>query len=168
MITLQHILSNRALGTKRLCDLGAGEADQVVVLGFPLGIVDPPAGRPIVRSGVIARIQDVYDSFGTTIMIDVQVFPGNSGAPVFLLPQLYTTTDQPPIVEEGLIGVVHALHTSPQTRPDPSTGTAVIVTRENAGLGYVQTVAVLHQTIEHFERVHPLPRDSSAGSGSPG
>ena len=52
-IKLQHILSNQALDTKRLRDLGAGEADQVVVLGFPLGIVDPPAGRPIVRSGVI-------------------------------------------------------------------------------------------------------------------
>jgi hypothetical protein len=70
-------------------DFGANENDvfqgaPVLVLGYPPVIGETPLFFPIARSGIIAWT-DPSDRLGRTFLIDANVFPGNSGSPVFHL-----------------------------------------------------------------------------------
>ena len=62
------------------------EGDGVFVIGFPLGLVGDARNYPIVRYGVIARIQDWIRRHQDTFLVDAPAFPGNSGGPVVLKP----------------------------------------------------------------------------------
>jgi Trypsin-like peptidase domain len=65
-------------------EVKVAEGDSVYVLGYPMGLVDEKWRYPVVRSGSIARIQDVLDRRSSSFLLDSFVFPGNSGGPVIL------------------------------------------------------------------------------------
>lgn len=76
-LTRQEMLENEVV-----------EGDGVFVLGFPMGLVGQSRNTVLVRTGCIARIQDLLAGTEPTFLIDSFVFPGNSGGPVILKPQL--------------------------------------------------------------------------------
>lgn len=59
------------------------EGDRVFVLGFPMGLVAADRQYVICRGGVIARIRDFLENKARDFLVDVTVFPGNSGDPQF-------------------------------------------------------------------------------------
>jgi hypothetical protein len=65
----------------RTNDLRPGE--ELCCLGFPLGLESNPAGFPILRSGKIASFPVYPAKQAPTILLDMRVFGGNSGGPVF-------------------------------------------------------------------------------------
>ena len=63
------------------------EGDGAFIIAFPLGLVGKQQNYPIVRFGVVSRIQDWLRGDKTTFLIDVPAFPGNSGSPVIVKPE---------------------------------------------------------------------------------
>jgi len=62
-------------------EVGIGE--EVLAAGYPLG-AEGPTGFPILRSGRIASLPLMPVATTTQILIDYNVWPGNSGGPVYL------------------------------------------------------------------------------------
>lgn len=82
-----------------------GEGDDVLVLGF-----GPELERlkpvPLVRRGIVARIQDCYQGLSNAFLVDATTFEGNRGSPVVMKPQR-SAADRPRSDPAGkLIGVV--------------------------------------------------------------
>ena len=57
--------------------------DELRCLGYPLGIASNDAGFPVLRSGRIASYPIIPTDKTKTFLIDLRVFKGNSGGPVF-------------------------------------------------------------------------------------
>lgn len=79
------------------------EGDDVFFLGFPLGITTQRRITPLVRSGIVSLKKEDY-----SFLIDANVFPGNSGSPVFLRPSVidWKTRSIGKMTPPKLIGVV--------------------------------------------------------------
>src|SRR5262249_2765875 len=58
--------------------------DQMLALGFPEGLSANAAGFPILRSGRVARFPLRPAPAFPTFLLDFNVFPGNSGGPVYV------------------------------------------------------------------------------------
>ncbi len=59
--------------------------DELNCLGYPLGAQANPFGFPILRSGKIASYPLLPTSETKVFLFDFEVFPGNSGGPVYLV-----------------------------------------------------------------------------------
>ena len=96
-------------------DIGAPNAEEmrhivegngVFVLGFPMGLAGRAHNYPIVRRGVIARIQDYLRGHASTFLIDAPAFPGSSGGPVVAEPHGTAVQGTSATTHALLIGVV--------------------------------------------------------------
>ena len=63
-------------------DLGPG--DEMMALGFPLGLSANQAGFPILRAGRVASYPLAPSAEFPTFLLDFSVFPGNSGGPIYV------------------------------------------------------------------------------------
>ncbi len=63
---------------------GIGPGDEMMALGYPLGMAANPAGFAILRSGKVASYPIAPSRQFPTFLLDFSVFPGNSGGPVFV------------------------------------------------------------------------------------
>ena len=61
-----------------------GPGDEMLALGFPEGLSANTAGFPILRSGRVASFPLAPSSAFPTFLLDFNVFPGNSGGPVYM------------------------------------------------------------------------------------
>jgi S1-C subfamily serine protease len=59
--------------------------DDLIALGFPLGVESPMGGFPILRSGKIASYPLSPLKKLKKILFDFQIYPGNSGGPVYFI-----------------------------------------------------------------------------------
>lgn len=72
--------------------------EDVIMVGYPIGLIDKVHNAPLVRKGITATHLR-YDFNGSPyFMIDCACFPGSSGSPVFLF-------DNGPYVEEGVLNL---------------------------------------------------------------
>jgi S1-C subfamily serine protease len=69
---------------KVLTELEIHPGDEVFALGFPHGVEANVFGFPILRSGHIASFPLLPQAEVRTFLVDMEVFPGNSGGPVYL------------------------------------------------------------------------------------
>jgi S1-C subfamily serine protease len=58
--------------------------DEMMALGFPLGLSANTAGFPILRTGRVASYPLAPSAAFPTFLLDFSVFPGNSGGPVYM------------------------------------------------------------------------------------
>lgn len=63
---------------------GVGPGDEILSLGFPVGLSSTPEGFPILRSGRIASYPLTPIASYPTFLLDSVIFSGNSGGPVFV------------------------------------------------------------------------------------
>jgi S1-C subfamily serine protease len=61
-----------------------GPGDEMLALGFPEGLSANSAGFPILRAGKVASFPLGPSSSFPTFLLDFNVFPGNSGGPVYV------------------------------------------------------------------------------------
>lgn len=127
--------------------LGVHEGNGGFILGFPLGLVEGATGSVIIRKSTIARIRNAYEHNSPIILIDGNIFPGNSGGPAVIHPEPIVIEGTSPIQNAYLIGVVAGYHTFNDVAVNPQTGEPRIVFRENAGLGIVYSVDCIQETI---------------------
>ena len=121
------------------------EGDEVYTLGFPLGLTGYSRNYPIVRQGVIARIQDWYDGQSDYFLIDASIFPGNSGGPVIAKPTMFSygqTRAHP-----KLIGVVSGYLTHADVALRDQMGRPILDSEENSGLAIVVPIDKVKETI---------------------
>ncbi|MCY3706453.1 MAG: hypothetical protein OXH08_13305 [Gammaproteobacteria bacterium] len=123
------------------------EGNGVLVLGFPLGLVGDARNYPIVRHGVIARIQDWLRGEASTFLIDSSAFPGSSGGPVIVKPEATAVKGTTATTHALLIGVVSGYIPYRDLAVSTQTKTVRITFEENSGLAEVVPVRTITETI---------------------
>jgi hypothetical protein len=144
-----------AAGVPKLKDLKVAAGDGVVVLGFPMGIVGDWHNAVIVKSGVIARIDDTLISRSETFLIDALVFPGNSGGPVLLRPEIVSITGTPPQNKSYLIGMVVSYQPYIDVAVSQQTQHPRVTFEENSGLASVLPTDYIASAIMADQKKHP-------------
>lgn len=132
---------------KDLKSLEVTEGESVFALGYPMGLVGTTRQYVILRGGVISRIHDMLEGHSSDYIIDAPVFPGNSGGPVIIKPEIFSITGTKPQKESRLIGLVKSYIPYQDVAISPQTGRPRIVFEENTGLTKVEPVDYIIETI---------------------
>ncbi len=144
--------ANRA----KLKDVGVSVGDSVFVLGFPaLNLVDAPRNYVIARQGCIARISDMLDGVSPEYLIDASIFPGNSGGPVLLKPEMVSIQGTAAQSKAYLIGIVKAWVPYQDVAVSVQTKQARVIFAENSGLGVVLPTDYIDETIKAWREANP-------------
>lgn len=124
---------------KNFTNIGIAIGDPLYVLGFPLGLSGVSKNYPLVRSGIISRVDKEIIREEKAFFIDAFVFPGNSGGPVLLKPTVASLKGTPAVKSVYLLGTVSSyipykeILYSHQTKPPSYAG----ISMENSGLSLV-------------------------------
>jgi S1-C subfamily serine protease len=155
-IQLNYFRSNdHILDRKSALVAGLSEGDGVYVLGFPMGQVGGDRNFVLVRQGAIARIRDWLAGASKEIIVDVAVFPGNSGGPVVTKPEAVAITGTERILRANLIGVVASYVPYQDVAISTQTRRPRIIFEENSGLASVVPIDYVIETIDaHDEKFH--------------
>jgi S1-C subfamily serine protease len=70
---------------EKLVEYKINPGDEVRCLGYPLGAQSNEAGFPVLRSGKIASYPLTPTDQTKTFLVDLRIFKGNSGGPVFVV-----------------------------------------------------------------------------------
>jgi S1-C subfamily serine protease len=132
----------------RIRELGITEGDFAYVLGFPMGLIVGQQSAVIVRSGSIARMRGILSGASDTFLVDAFVFPGNSGGPVILKPDVIAIAGTKPQQNALLIGIVQAYVPYTDVAISLQTQQPRVVFQENSGLTSVHAVDHIEETIE--------------------
>ena len=127
---------------------GVSEGDGIFVLGFPLGEAGKERNYTVVRQGIIARIQDWLNGNAQTFLIDASIFPGNSGGPILLKPEITSIQGTKSNDRCGLIGMVSSYLPYREVAVSQQTGRPRMIFEENSGLGVVVPFNVIEEAIE--------------------
>lgn len=136
---------------EKLKELGVAEGDGAFVLGFPMGMVSDRRAVVIVRGATIARLQDLLAGHSKEFLVDASVFPGNSGGPVLLKPELTSIRGTTAQTSAYLIGVVKSYLTYTDVAVSIQTNRPRITFQENAGLASCHSVTSIVETIAQFK-----------------
>ncbi len=135
--------------------IGISEGDSVFVLGFPMGNLNLTMQQTksvIVRNGTIARIRDVFYGASKSFLLDSLIFPGNSGGPVFLVPQNVALVGTQKIRTSYLIGVVREYLAYEDIAKSVQTGETRVIFTENSGLALVHPMDYVEEVINIFKK----------------
>jgi len=138
-------------------EIGISTGDGIFVLGFPLGIRGETRNFVIVRQGIIARADEevLKKHF---FFIDAQIYPGGSGGPVILKPELVSITGTKNVGRAGLIGIISKGITYPEVAISEQTGRPRIVFEEQTGLVEVVPVDSVIEAIDTFLKEKGEPK----------
>ena len=145
--TYFHFTPKHTLSLESAKDLQVSEGDGVFVLGFPLGEAGEDRNYVIVRQGIVARIRDWLGGSSRIILIDASVFPGNSGGPVILKPELTSIAGTKSNSSALLAGMVSGYLHYKDIAVSSQTGNPRIVFEENSGLATVVPIDVIQETL---------------------
>ena len=124
------------------------EGDDIVFLGFPLGISEPDKVHPVVRSGIVAYRQE-----NKVFLIDANVFPGSSGSPVFLKMSGISYEDGKFNIGKvrlpKLIGMIIEDISYADIAISQRTRKPRVIFSENAGLGVVLSMDLINEVLEN-------------------
>lgn len=121
----------------KLKAIGTSAGDGVFVLGFPMNLAGEERNYAIVRGGIIARISELLDATSATFLLDSFVFPGNSGSPVVLRPDLAGIQGTQVNRQAFLIGMVIDYKSYTDVAVSEQTHRPRITFEENSGLAEV-------------------------------
>lgn len=76
-------IPNSFIPTKEQIALLQGIED-VIMIGYPLGIQDEHNNKPIVRKGITASNLKLEYNGKQELLLDIAIFPGSSGSPIFI------------------------------------------------------------------------------------
>jgi hypothetical protein len=134
-------------GIDKLKSLGVSAGDGIFVLGFPLDLAGEQRNYVIVRQGVIARVNELLDRASDSLLIDSFVFPGNSGGPVILTPEIVSVSGTKTNGAAYLIGLVNESLNYVDTAVSSQTGRARVTFEENSGLSRISPTDYIEEAI---------------------
>ncbi len=138
--------------TEQLKESGVTEGDGVFVLGFPMGMVATDRQYVVCRTGAIARIRDWMEGKAQDFLVDATVFPGNSGGPVIIRPELVSIQGTKAVGRASLIGIVKSYVPYQDFAVSQQTNRPRIIFEENSGLASVEPVDHILETVELARR----------------
>lgn len=143
-------LNAHALTIEKMKEQEIAEGDFVYTLGFPMNLVDQQKSVPICRMGCISYISHIlkYGIKNINYFIDSQTFPGNSGGPVIIRPEISSINGTKSHNSAALIGILHSYIPYNDKCISLQTGEIVQVRQENSGLTLVHPVDLIIETIE--------------------
>ena len=141
---------------EKLKSIGASAGDGVFVLGFPMNLAGAQRNYVVVRQGCIARVNEMLDGAAQTYLLDAFIFPGNSGGPVVLRPEITSIQGTSPQATSYLIGIVRGYQPYTDFAISPQTKHVRIAFEENSGLAEVLPTDFIDDTISAWVRTHPL------------
>jgi Trypsin-like peptidase domain len=147
----QQVASREKMQTE-----GVSPGDGVFVLGFPMNLAGKQRNYVIAREGCVARIAEMIDGASPYFLIDSFVFPGNSGGPVVLKPDITAIQDTKAISHPYFIGVVTAYLPYTDIAVSPQTKHTRVTFEENSGLAEVLPPDYIDETIRAWQAANPL------------
>lgn len=133
---------------EQLGEIGAAAGDGIYVLGFPMGLSGEVRNYVIVRQGAVARISELLEGASKTFLVDAFVFPGNSGGPVVLKPEITSIQGTKANGKAALIGIVLSYEPYVDTAISQQTKHARIRFEENSGLASVLPVNAINELVK--------------------
>ena len=145
---------------EQLLELTAVE--NILMVGYPIGLWDRQNNLPIFRRGVTASHPRFDHNGKPDFLIDAACYPGSSGSPVFWYDRGAVPGRSSTRVGER-IAFLGVLHSGPQmtaegeivVRPVPTASQAIAQTRVMVNLGYVVKAA----KVRELETLFPKPTD---------
>jgi S1-C subfamily serine protease len=141
-----------AADTEKLRSLDVTAGDGVFVLGFPMGIAGAQRNYVIVRQGAVARISEMLDHAARTFLLDAFVFPGNSGGPVILKPEITAIAGTKSQATAYLIGLVTGYTPYNDIAISTQTHQPRVIFQENSGLAEVIPTDRINEAVAAWRR----------------
>jgi len=152
-------------GKDSLKDLNSVE--DIVMIGYPIGIWDEVNNRPLFRKGITAT-HPFYDFNGKNhFMVDIAAFPGSSGSPIFAYKEGFNVVNSVGdklLNKDGKFYLIGVLYAGPmfdakgviQIKTIPTSQEYEINSRIPTNLGY----AIPSYFIKDFEEI--IPKNNTA------
>jgi hypothetical protein len=140
---------------KKLKEIQASGGDGVFVLGFPMNLAGVERNYVIVREGIIARISEMLGQKSSSFLLDSFVFPGNSGSPIIIKPEITSIAGTQPNRVAYVIGMIHGYKAYLDVAFSQQTHQPRIIFEENSGLAEATPMDRVNETIEAFRATHP-------------
>ncbi len=137
-----------SISSTEMHEAGLSEGDFIYALGFPMGLVAKDRQHVMVRSGIIARIRDLYEKRSSDYTVDAFVFPGNSGGPVITKPELISIQGTQPYRKSSLVGIIKSYIPYQDVAISKQTNKPRVIFEENTGLSLVEPVDRILEAIE--------------------
>jgi hypothetical protein len=134
-----------------------GPGYEMLALGFPQGLSANPAGFPILRSGRVASFPLAPSSAFPTFLLDFNVFPGNSGGPVYVAAPPHGVTPTSGGSSGGFIAGILTQQ--------------VELNSQNLSIGIVTDARFVRETltlIDHPNAIAPTHQLAQRGAPTPG
>lgn len=128
----EHVATLEDLNTQ-----GVSEGDGAFALGFPMGLVGGTRNFVVVRQATVARIRDAIAGHSPEILLDSFSFPGNSGGPIVLRPEITRITGTKSPTKALLFGVMQGYLPYQDVAVSRQSGNERVVFEENSGLAKV-------------------------------
>jgi hypothetical protein len=132
----------------QMSDAGVSAGDGVFILGFPMGLSGETRNYAIVRQGAVARVSQYLENSSNSFLVDSFVFPGNSGGPVILKPELFSVQGTKSNQRAVLLGVVQSYQAYTDVAYSGQTKHARITFEENSGLAVVLPVDFINEMVQ--------------------
>jgi S1-C subfamily serine protease len=123
-----------AADRQKMKEISVSDGDGVFILGFPAVVSAGQRNYAVARHGIISRIGEALEGREPTYLLDSFVFPGNSGGPVILEPNIIGITNTKTNTKAYLIGVVRAYLPYQDTAVSQQTGGRRVIFEEITGL----------------------------------
>jgi hypothetical protein len=149
-----------AADISKLRAIGVSAGDGTFVLGFPMNLAGVVRNYVIVREGIIARISEMLDQTSPSFLVDSFVFPGNSGSPVIIKPEITSIQGTQANRTAYAIGIIHGYRTYRDVAISEQTHRPRIVFEENSGLAEVIPLDRVNETITAFRAAHPSSEEN--------
>jgi hypothetical protein len=137
-----------ALTKSQMADVGVSAGDGVFILGFPMGLSGETRNYVIVRQGAVARVSQYLENGSNSFLVDAFVFPGNSGGPVILRPEIFSIQGTKANQKAMLLGVVQSYQPYTDVAYSAQTKHARITFEENSGLAVVLPVDFINEMVK--------------------
>ena len=137
-----------SMSSDQLREAGVSEGALIHMLGFPMGLVNETSPDPICRLGCIARMTTSQIQETQNILVDIQNFPGNSGSPIIVRPELLSVGNTKSNMKCVLLGIIHSYIPYQETLQNTQTKQIVEVRSENSGLAKVHPVEYIREVVD--------------------
>src|SRR5207248_3194180 len=127
--------------------VGVSEGDVAYVLGFPMELAGEDRNYVVVRGGTVARVRDCLRGSASSFLVDASVFPGNSGGPVVVRPEVIAIGGTTAVKEALLIGVVAGYLPYQDVAISQQTQNPRVVFEENSALAVVYPVDAIEEAV---------------------
>ena len=156
LIFFRTINANLIPNNQALSELDTIE--EIVFVGYPIGLSDSVNNTPIARRGITATPINIDYEGKKQFLIDASVFPGSSGSPVFIFNRGSYPEKKGGLVIGGrflFIGLVAAVIYEEETGrieslDTPYRGTPIVKIKQMIDLGIVYKGVTVVETIEAF------------------